>query len=50
MWLWKKGSDPGACGWYVIAVFDYSMLVCGCGGSDSNDHLDDIFLLPLDEP
>jgi hypothetical protein len=49
MWLWKKGSDPGACGWYAIAVFGNSMLVYG-GRSDSSDQLDDIFLLSLEEP
>lgn len=49
MWLWKKGSDPGASGWYAIAVSRNSMLVYG-GSSDTNDRLDDIFLLSLEEP
>ncbi|XP_024397417.1 thiohydroximate-O-sulfate sulfur/sulfate-lyase (nitrile-forming) NSP2 [Physcomitrium patens] len=40
--------DPGARGWYAAAAFGNSMLVYG-GNSDSNDRLDDIFVLSLEE-
>lgn len=44
----EEGADPGARGWYAAASFGNSMLVYG-GNSDSNDRLDDIFLLSLEE-
>jgi hypothetical protein len=45
----EEGSDPGARGWYAFSTFENSLLVYG-GNSDSNDRLDDIFLLSLEEP
>ncbi|CAM6020227.1 unnamed protein product [Sphagnum balticum] len=44
----EGGKYPGARGWYAAASFGDSMLVYG-GNSDSNDRLDDIFLLSLPE-
>ncbi|KAG0562777.1 hypothetical protein KC19_9G170600 [Ceratodon purpureus] len=42
------GADPGARGWYAAASFGNNMLVYG-GNSDSNDRLDDIFILSVEE-
>jgi N-acetylneuraminic acid mutarotase len=42
------GADPGARGWYAAASFGNNMLVYG-GNSDSNDRLDDIFILTVEE-
>lgn len=42
------GRDPGARGWYAAASFGNCMLVYG-GNSDSNDRLDDIFILSVEE-
>lgn len=41
-------KHPGARGWYAAASFDNSMLVYG-GNSDSNDRLDDIFILSIED-
>ncbi|KAL3693044.1 hypothetical protein R1sor_006695 [Riccia sorocarpa] len=51
--VWSKpqvtveGSrNPGARGWYAFSSYENSMLVYG-GNSDSNDRLDDMFVLTL---
>lgn len=43
----KDGNHPGARGWYAAAAFGDSMLVYG-GNSDTNDRLDDMYLLTVE--
>lgn len=43
----KEGKHPGARGWYAAGAFGKSMLVYG-GNSETNDRLDDMFLLTLE--
>ncbi|KAL2634788.1 hypothetical protein R1flu_006267 [Riccia fluitans] len=43
----EGGKHPGARGWYAFSSYENSMLVYG-GNSDSNDRLEDMFLLTLE--
>jgi hypothetical protein len=45
----EEGSDPGTQGWYAFSTFENFLVVYG-GNSNSNDWLNDIFLLSLEEP
>ncbi|KAG6541331.1 hypothetical protein Mapa_017273 [Marchantia paleacea] len=42
----EEGNNPGARGWYAFSSYGNSLLVYG-GNSDSNDRLDDMFVLTL---
>lgn len=43
----EEGKHPGPRGWYAATAFDNSMLVYG-GNSNTNDRLDDIFVLTVE--